>query len=525
MDLIFKERWNGAFPAPKSIMIGISISPEAIRGVRLEKKKNKYIVAKTSEVALFPGDIVQGRIKNKESVLETLQDLKADLKITTKDDVFVGLPNESAKINSFTADNDVNSISEAVEMVPLLGNKKNYTIDIPYVSGNFYLENEEGYKRLVKTITYCAVNTEVLNEYVDVFKQADMPVALMEPIALAEVEYLRYDATEPFAIVDINSDGVTFIVFAQKYGINVYKMTDVNSHILINDVYNDDGELVSSNVNNTALNKIVARIDSISSQYKIKNNMQEDSGIRQVIITNADYEFVANEFADKRPDIESYVSSDMMPRGIAETFTKGVDTEYLDLFYSAMVIAMASPTSNMNKKDSVALNYAPKEFIDSRRYYKARSVILTGLIGATALSSIYMAGTIGLNVKAIYSKPDSSKLTPELEKKYDEAKKEDQKMHDNIAKYNTIAENKSKFAKTMDAIVLAKPGNVMLTTVNVSSKKGAKRAIVECVSDSNTAHNDFIEAIRLNPDMAGAEVLNQQTKMGKTAVQISVPLE
>lgn len=508
-------------------MIGISISPEAIRGVRLKKKKNKYIVTKTSEAALFPGDIVQGRIKNKESILEALQDLKTDLKMTVKDDVYVGLPNEMAKIDSFIADTDVTSVSEAVEMVSLLGNKKNYTIDVPYVSGNFYIENgsSEEYKRLVKTISYCAVNTDVLNEYSEIFKLAELPVALMEPIALAEVEYLRYDATEPFAIVDINSDGVTFIVFSQLYGISEYKMTDVNSHILISDVYDETGEFVSSNINNTALNKIVARIDSISSQYKNKSNMQDGAGIRQVIIINADYEFVANEFADTRPDIESYVSSEMIPRGIDDTFAKDVDTEYLDLFFPAMVVAMASPTSRMDKKNNVALNYTPQEFIDSRRYYKTSNVVLTGLIGLTALSSIYMAGTIGLNIKAIYSKPDSSKLTPELEKKYDETKKEDQKMHDNIAKYNTIAENKSRFAKTMDAIVLAKPGNVMLTSVNISAKKGAKRAIVECVSDSNTAHNDFIDAIRQNPDMAGAEVLNQQTKMGKTAVQISVPLE
>lgn len=508
-------------------MIGICVYPEAIRGVRLEKKKNKYTVKQTSEVVLFAGDIVQGRIKNRESIIEALNDLREDLHITTKDDVYIGLPNELAKINSITIDDDVRSLNEAIDLVPVLGNKKNFSIDIPYVSENYYLESPEDntIKRLVKNMSYCVVNTDNLNEYVSVFKETNYPINLIEPMALAEVEYVRYDATEPFAIIDVSNDGVNFIVFSKQYGISVYKMTDVNSKTLVKDVYDENGELLSSNINNIALDKIVERVDIISSQFCKKNALQEGDGVRQVIVINADYDFIADAFAEQRPEIESLVASDMLPLNIAESMGKDVDTEYLDLYYTAMMLAMTKSSKNIAQKSVAAVNFAPKDCIDERRYYKASSVALTALIGATALSSVYMAGTIGMNVKEIYSKPDSNKVTPELEAKYEEAKKEDQKMRDNIAKYNTIAANKSHFAKIMDTIVISKPSSVVLTSVNISAKQGGKRAIVECLSSDSSAPNAFVESLRQNPDMAGAEIINQQTKAGQTAIQISVPLE
>ena len=87
-----------------SIMIGLSFYSNSIRAVRLKKGKKGFVIEQVANAPLYEGDIVQGRIKNSDSVVEALNELKEELKLKDDEEVFVSIPNAVAKIDSIVVE-------------------------------------------------------------------------------------------------------------------------------------------------------------------------------------------------------------------------------------------------------------------------------------------------------------------------------------------------------------------------------------------------------------------------------------
>ena len=117
-------------------MIGISISSDSIRAVRLNRSKKQFTVKDCAIADLYDGDIVEGRIRNIDGFKESLRSIKDAMKIKDNEDVYVGIPNGNVRIGTISVKAETNSIQEVMNLVPIIGNKKNFDFDIPFISEN-----------------------------------------------------------------------------------------------------------------------------------------------------------------------------------------------------------------------------------------------------------------------------------------------------------------------------------------------------------------------------------------------------
>ena len=190
-----------------------------------------------------------------------------------------------------------------------------------------------------------------------------------------------------------------------------------------------------------------------------------------------------------------------------------------------MVIASNSKKIDIDLDDinkNIEVNFVPKECVENATYNSLKSKTTFTLIGALALSLIYCASTIGLNIKNVYSNTDAEKVTPELQAKYDDAKSQEQTMKDNILKYNTVALNKNVASPIIDSIIMAKPDDIYLTNMHMDYK--SKRVILECITENRMSSDIFLQKIKANPELVSAQILSLQSKNNKTAFQINVPI-
>ena len=521
-------------------MIGLSFYSNSIRAVRLKKGKKVFTVEQVANVPLYEGDIVQGRIKNRDSVIEALNELKEELKLIEDEEVFVSIPNAVAKIDSIVVENNVTEKTDIIDRIPMLGDKKSFDIDITYVSGSYRIPLPvddstptdsdgnfvEQYK-LMKTISYCAVPKKVITDYSSILTEAGFTIIMIEPKALPIIRYIRDDATQPFALVDVEYDFSSYVIFSERNGIMLMNSPETGSNSLLNIEYNEEtGEVVNQTVYHENLLKICQRIKMAEEYYKANKMSEDDTTINQILFLDNEYDFIVQEMMEMYPDIDVLSAEGMLPTEVSGKFGKNVDTSELGFYYIAMVTAINRLSNDIEAKNNfIEVNLAPADCIQTSQYLSMRKKIIITLMGLATLSGIYMAGVVGHNFMQINKNHDAGKVNQELKQKYDEAKKQEATMKENIVKYNTIANNKFAVAPIIDTIVVNKPQNVSLTAINFSIKGKTKRVIVECLAEGSSAPLEFLNALKEQSGFESAEILNQQTKANKTAFQINVPIK
>lgn len=521
-------------------MIGLSFYSNSIRAVRLKKGKKSFELEQLANVPLYEGDIIQGKIKNRESIMEALVELKNELKIREDEEVFVGLPNAVAKIDSIAIEDNVIDKAEIIDKISMVTNKDSFDIDIPYVSGSYRIplpvsedtpvDNNgdfiEQYK-LMKTVSYCAIPKKIITDYASVLTEAGYNTVVVEPKALATVRYIRDDATQPFALIDIEYDYSSYIIFSERNGLMLMNSSETGSNSLINTEYDEEtGEVINQTVYHENLVKICQRIKMAEEYYKQNKLFEEDTTINQIIFLDNEYDFVIQEMMEMYPDIDVLSAKDMLPLGISPKFNKKIDTSEISFYYVTMVEAINRRTKDINEKNEfIEVNHAPIDCLQNAQYKFLKKKVTMALIGITALSALYAIDIIGNNLMQIYSKQDAGKVNSELKAKYEDAKKQDNTMKENIIKYNTIAANKPNIVPLVDTIVVSKPETVSLTSINFSVKGKTKRIIVECIGESNSAPLEFLNTLKGQNGFDSAEILNQQTKANKTAFQINIPIQ
>ena len=522
-----------------SIMIGLSFYSNSIRAVRLKKGKKGFVIEQVANAPLYEGDIVQGRIKNSDSVVEALNELKEELKLKDDEEVFVSIPNAVAKIDSIVVENDVTEKIDILDRIPLLGDKKSFDIDIAYVSGSYRIplpvdettptDNDgnfiEQYK-LMKTVSYCAVPKKVITDYSSILTENGFTVIMIEPKALPIVRYIRDDATQPFALVDIEYDFSSYVIFSERNGLMLMNSPETGSNSLINIEYNEEtGEVVNQTVYHENLLKICQRVKMAEEYYKENKMSESDTTINQILFLDNEYDFVIQEMMDIYPNIDVLSAEGMLPTEVSEKFGKNVDTSELNFYYIAMVTGINRLTDSIEEKNNfIEANLAPVDCVQNAQYLTLRKKILIALMSLATLSGLYMAGVVGNNFMKINAKQDAGKVNQELKQKYDDTKKQEATMKENIVKYNTIANNKFAVAPIIDTIVVNKPQNVSLTAINYGMKGKTKRVIIECLAEGSSAPLEFLNALKGQPGFDSAEILNQQTRANKTAFQINVPI-
>ena len=521
-------------------MIGLSFYSNSIRAVRLKKGKKSFELEQLGNVPLYEGDIVQGKIKNRESIIEALVELKNELKIGEDEEVFVGLPNAVAKIDSIAIEDSINDKASIIDNIPMIADKNSFDIDIPYVSGSYRIplpvteetpvdsngDFIEQYK-LMKTVSYCAIPKKVVTDYASALTEAGYNTVVIEPKALATVRYIRDDATQPFVLMDIEYDYSSYVVFSEKNGLMLMNSSETGSNSLINTEYDEEtGEVINQTVYHENLVKICQRVKMAEEYYKQNKLFTEDTTINQIIFLDNEYDFVIQEMMDMYPDIDVLSAEDMLPAGISPKFNKKLDTSEISFYYITMVEAINRRTKNLfEKNEFIEVNHAPTDCLQNAQYKFFKKRASMALIGVTALSALYATSIIGNNLMQVYSKQDAGKVNSELKAKYEDAKKQDNTMKENIVKYNTIAANKSSIAPVVDTIDVSKPETVSLTSINFSVKGKTKRVIVECIAESNSAPLEYLNALKRESGFESAEILNQQTKANKTAFQINIPIQ
>ena len=520
-------------------MIGLSFYSNSIRAVRLKKRKKGFVVEQVSNVPLYEGDIVQGKIKNRESVIEALSELKADLKITDDESIFVSIPNAVAKVDSIVVENDIIEKIDILDRISLVGDRKSFDIDITYISGSYRVpipvdENTptdsdgnfvEQYK-LMKTISYCAVPRKVITDYSSLFTEVGLNIVMLEPKILPIVRYIRHEATQPFALVDIEYDFSSYIIFSERNGLMLMNSPETGSNSLLNIEYNEEtGEPVNQTVYHENLLKICQRVKMAEEYYKINKMSEQDTSLNQILFLDNEYDFVIQEMMEMYPNTDVLSAEGMLPTEISEKFGKEVDTSELNFYYIAMVTAINRLASKLEDKNSyIEANLAPTDCIQNAQYVSAKKKVTVALMGLATLSVLYMAGIVGNNFMHIYDKQDAGKVNEELKQKYEDTKKQDAIMKENIVKYNTIANNKFPVAPVVDTIIMAKPDNISLTAINFTVKGKTKRVIIECLSDNASAPMMYLNSLKGQTGFDSAEILNQQSKASKTAFQINIPI-
>ena len=154
---------------------------------------------------------------------------------------------------------------------------------------------------------------------------------------------------------------------------------------------------------------------------------------------------------------------------------------------------------------------------------KIKNISFKSMVGITVLSTLCLLGTVGANFNSIYHVKDSETITEDMRTKYDEAKKQDSVMKENISKLNAIANKKKNVSTLIDKAVASKPESVSLISMNINYS--SKKSVIECMSTNIMSSNEYLQSLKNEKEFENAQILSTQTKNDITAFQIIVPLE
>lgn len=521
-------------------MIGISIHADSIRAVRLTKSRKQFVVKDCYMKDLFEGDIIQGRLVNADSFQEALLDIKTQLDISDTEEIHIGLPDGVFKIDNAKYHSDVYSKEQFLSEIQLLGNKNSFNIDFPFISPNVKVELKQDYETAerdeegnvipkygsFKKVSYIAIQKEDLQNYVDVFTRAELNIVSIEPNAIAIAKYLKDDASQPFLVLNIEYDYTSMIVFSEEDGVFLLNASDLGSKYLTNVEYDEFDEPVNVSINNRNLKQLSNRIKLAIEYYEGSSIFKEGNSVKQLVVMNEQYPFIEDILERDFPELESLSAHDMLPEGISTKFGKNVNYEDLFLYYIAMVVAM-NKNENVFKNNSaerkIGVNILPNS-AQATANYKRVKVLTTKVMSVLAgLAGLYFVGTLGINGLSYYQvSGDGETVTEKKRSQYEDAKKQNTTMKENIVKYNTVSAHKHNMSPIIDKLIANKPASVRFSNINMSYK--SKKAVIECVSEDMISPNELLDAIRQNQELAQAQILSTQTKNGKVAFQIVVPL-
>ena len=527
-------------------MIGISICEDNVKAVRLSKNKKQYIIKQCYSAPLYEGDIIQGKLINKESLTQALVDIKNNMKINDSEEVYVGIPNGTSKMESLVVDYSITSEEAIVNNIPFMGNKSNFKFFIPFVSGNYKVidldkteeqendEKKEPQTKLRKSVSYCAISNKAINDFADIFTSIQLNVVSMENNALAQVRYLKSETASPFMIIDMEYDYTSFIIFSEKFGLFILNSNECGTNKLINYEYDEEGNAVDSSVNHRAT-VTLANMAKLTEKYYMEANSKSfgltdetinEKSMKQIVFLNNDFPFVMDEVTEEFSNISIVSAQDVLPNNVSNKIKLDIMPDDLYAYYTSMVLVMNSKSrvANFdNYNENIEANLIPLECVENSNYHNLKRKVTFGLMGLTALSAIYMLSTVGVNLKDVYSNKDAEKVTPELKAKYEDAKKQEENMKFNILKYNVVSSNRKIVSPLVDTITATKPDDVFFTSINFNYKQ--KRIILECFTNNKMSAEQYLQSLKQNKEFADAQILSSQTRDNTTAFQINVPID
>ena len=509
-------------------MIGISIHSNSIRAVRITKGK-KSSVKQYYVAPLYDGDIVQGKIKNKEGFVEALEEIRQAMRINSDEEVFVGFPDATVKIGSFSIPSILHGKEDIINAVPIMGNRNSFQIEILFVSGDYKIytnpENEEEFQ-MMKTISYCAVPQKIIEEYAEIISSCKLNLVTLEPNALALFRYLQNKVDEPFIILETEYDYTSYLVFSDKNGALKLTSSDLGIKNLLTYEFSEEGEITDSTINFNALTRFSNRVKLVEEYYKKNALLPDDANIQNIVFLNTEQDFLIDKIQEDYASMINICSSeDIFPDGIS---SKGQVPEDYYNYFIAMVIAMndkADVFSSNKINPLVEANFAPTYCIEDSSYKNMKRKVSMALTSLVAISTIYLFGNVAVNLQEIYSKADAEKVTPELHQKYEEAQKQEKVMKDNIMKYNTVAAHKDNVAPYIDKIVQSKPESVYIAKLDLNLKDKSKRLVLECSTNNTDSSMEFLQNLKNDNDFKEAQITSTQSKDNIIAFQINVPMK
>lgn len=509
-------------------MIGISIHADSIRAVRITKGK-KCNVKQYYAAPLYDGDIIQGKIRNKEGFIEALEDIRQSMRIGSDEEVFIGIPDATAKIGSFSIPSSIQAKEDIINSVPIIGNRNSFQIEILFVSGDYKIytnpENEEEFQ-MMKTISYCAVPQKIIGEYAEVISSTGFNIVTLEPNGLALFRYLQNKVDEPFIILETEYDYTSYLMFSDKNGALKLTSSDLGIKNLLSYEVSEDGEITDSTINFNALTRFSNRIKLVEEYYKKNALSPEDADISSIVFLNTEKDFLVDKIQEDYTSTINVCSSEsIFPDNVS---SKGQMPEDYYNYFIAMVIAMNDGLDVFASKrinPLVEANFAPSYCVEDSSYKNMKKKVSMVLTSLVAISAIYLLGNVGINLQEIYSKADAEKVTPELQSKYEEAQKQEKVMKDNIMKYNTVAAHKNNVAPYVDKVVQSKPENVYISKMDINLKDKSKRLVLECSTNSTDASMEFLQNLKKDDSFKDAQITNTQSKENLIAFQINVPMK
>jgi len=193
--------------------IGIEITDDIIKAVQLEKKRGQIKIFKLSQIALVPGVIEHGRIKDEERLIEAFKELflKAKPSPITEKKIVFGLPESQLYVHTFKLqsrkkkERDNLVLKEIEASIPL--EKKDLLF-------SYKVMNKKKRKDKKTAILLIATTREVVLEWQKLFQKLNLEVITFDVKSLAIFRALFPKKTEvPICTINIGTTATDIAIF------------------------------------------------------------------------------------------------------------------------------------------------------------------------------------------------------------------------------------------------------------------------------------------------------------------------
>ncbi|MFH2012679.1 MAG: type IV pilus assembly protein PilM [Pseudomonadota bacterium] len=205
---------------PKKDIIGIDIGSSSVKILELQKARNSYKLKNMGISFLPPGAIVDGAVREKDPVINTIKNLVSNLGIKTKN-AAISLSGHSVIVKNISLpvmteqELEDTIIWEAEQHIPF---------EVDDVNIDFQILGKPTEDKNQMDVLLVAAKKDIINGYIAVIKEAGLnPVVMdIDPFALGnmfEINY-PYNEDEVIALIDIGASILNMNII--KNGIPVF---------------------------------------------------------------------------------------------------------------------------------------------------------------------------------------------------------------------------------------------------------------------------------------------------------------
>ncbi|MEA1963474.1 MAG: pilus assembly protein PilM [Patescibacteria group bacterium] len=199
--------------------IGIDLSDTSLKVAQLNGKKDKLFIQAISKILLPAGVIVEGEIKKPEVLTKSLNLLlnKPKFGVFSSKNIVANLPQTKSYIKIIEIDNGPNNITDSIE-----NEIENH---IPLALNEIFYDWQIVKKTKDKNIILIgAAPKNIINQYVNVFKQAKLSINAFETESIANARALLEEERPKFnknnaisyGIIDIGAKRAAMAIYAKN---------------------------------------------------------------------------------------------------------------------------------------------------------------------------------------------------------------------------------------------------------------------------------------------------------------------